>query len=99
MDICDDGPTATNTGALHAGSGMIYTLRSVKGFGADNKKLNAGAHVCNGGIEQVVRHVLEKHCEVRIMSSREEGIMYPPVSGHMCMSSGWGLCLSNCVPS
>lgn len=67
MDIGDDGPAATDTGALRTGGWMVDTLRGIKRFGADNKELDARAHVCDGGIEQVERHVLEKHCEVRIM--------------------------------
>jgi len=51
MDVCDDGPAAADTGVLHTGSWMIDTLCSVERFGADNKKLNAGARVCDGGIE------------------------------------------------
>src|SRR5260370_17005798 len=99
MDVCDDGPATTDTGGLHTGSWMIYTLRSIKRFSADNKKLNAGADVCNGGIEQVERHVLEKHCQVRTMeSSRKEGIKYPPFSGYVCMSWTWICVFSHCVP-
>ena len=61
MDVCDDSPAAADTSALRARGWMIDTLRSVKRFCSHNKKLDARAHVCDGGVEQVERHVLEKH--------------------------------------
>jgi hypothetical protein len=81
MDVCDDSPTAPDTGALCSRRWMIDTLRGVKGFSADNKQLDARAHVCDGGIEQVERHVLENHRYVGNECARKEGVMYPPDSG------------------
>ena len=59
--VRDDGPAATDLEVIHTRSWMIYELRSIKRFGEDNKMLNTGADVCNGGIEQVGL-VLQEHC-------------------------------------
>ncbi len=67
MEVRDDGPAAADTSVLVTGNWMINALRSVKGISADNKELNAGGHVCDRGIEQVERHILEKHWKVGTM--------------------------------